>query len=71
MNNEVQELRPSYPLSPESRALLEQLIRERDAAVQRLDVALLATKAALGVPVGWQIRSLDEGFVEATDGSNN
>lgn len=60
------------PLPPESKALLEQLIRERDAAVQRLDVALLATKAALGVPVEWQIRSLDEGFVEVKpDGGNN
>lgn len=51
------------PLPPESKALLEQLIRERDASVQRLDVALLATKAALGVPVDWTIRSLDAGFV--------
>ena len=51
------------PLPSESKALLEQLIRERDAAVQRLDVALLATKAALGVPVDWTIRSLDAGFV--------
>ena len=51
------------PLPPESKALLEQLIRERDAAAQRIDVALLATKAALGVPVEWQIRSLEEGFV--------
>jgi DNA-binding MarR family transcriptional regulator len=50
-------------LTPESKALLEQLIRERDAAVQRLDVALLATKAAQGVPTDWQIRNLDEGFV--------
>lgn len=50
-------------LTPETKALLEQLIRERDAAVSRLDVALLATKAALGVPVDWQIRTLDEGFV--------
>ena len=61
------------PLSPESKALLEQLIRERDAAAQRIDVALLATKAALGVPVEWQIRSLDEGFIEgaANDGGNH
>lgn len=51
-------------LSPETKALLEQLIRERDAAVSRLDVALLATKAALGVPKGWQIHSLDEGFTD-------
>lgn len=59
-------------LPPESKALLEQLIRERDAAVQQLDVALLATKAALGVPVEWQIHSLDEGFTEVKpDGGNN
>ena len=50
-------------LSPATKALLEQLIRERDMAVQRLDVALLATKAAHGVPDGWVIRNLDEGFV--------
>jgi len=43
--------------------LLERLIQERDAAVQRLDVAVIATKAALGVPVEWTIRSLDAGFV--------
>lgn len=65
--NDVQGLRASYPLTPETKALLEQLIRERDAAVSRLDVALLATKAALGVPVAWQIRSLDEGFVEVKE----
>ncbi len=58
-------------LTPEARALLEQLVRERDAAVQRLDTALVAMKAALGVPVEWQIRSLDEGFVEVNDGGNN
>ncbi len=51
------------PLPPESKALLERLIQERDAAVQRLDVAVIATKAALGVPVEWTIRSLDAGFV--------
>ena len=50
-------------LTPEARALLERLIQERDAAVSRLDVALLSMKAALGVPTEWQIRSLDEGFV--------
>jgi hypothetical protein len=69
--NEVMELRPSYPLTPEARGLLERLIQERDAAIQRLDVALLAMKAALGVPVEWQIKSLEEGFVEATNGNNN
>lgn len=50
-------------LTPEARALLERLIQERDAAVQRLDVALLSMKAALGVPPEWTIRSLDQGFV--------
>jgi hypothetical protein len=55
--SEAQELRPSYPLSPETKALLNKLIQERDEVirqlpeVQRLDVALLATKAALGVPL--------------------
>ena len=43
------------PLPPESKALLEQLAREHDAAKQRLDMAVIATKAALGVPTEWQI----------------
>lgn len=61
----------TVPLAPEARALLERLIQERDAAVQRLDVALLSMKAALGVPPEWTIRSLDEGFVPApTEGGN-
>jgi hypothetical protein len=54
----------SVPLQPEARALLERLIVERDAAVSRLDVALLSMKAALGVPVDWTIRNVNEGFVE-------
>ena len=58
-------------LPPESKALLERLIQERDAATQRLDVAIVATKAALGVPVEWGIRNLDEGFTEVTNGGNN
>ena len=57
-------------LQPEARALLERLILERDAAAQRLDVAILAMKAALGVPVEWQLRNLDEGFVEVDNGGN-
>ena len=52
-------------LTPEAKALLERLIQERDAAVSRLDVALLCMKAALGVPPEWTIRNLDEGFVDA------
>ncbi len=66
------ETQTSYPLPPESRVLIERLAQEFDAAKQRLDVALLATKAALGVPVDWQIRNLDEGFIEGVgDGGNN
>ncbi len=72
LSNPVREIGPSYPLTPEARALLEQLIRERDAVVGRLDTALLAMKAALGVPVEWTIRNLDEGFVVGvSDGGNN
>ncbi|TXH41796.1 MAG: hypothetical protein E6Q97_36865 [Desulfurellales bacterium] len=53
----------AIPLPPESKALLERLAQEHEAARQRLEMAVLATKAALGVPVEWQIRNLDEGFV--------
>lgn len=60
--------KPPVTLTPEAKGLLERLIQERDAAVQRLDVALLSMKAALGVPSEWTIRSLDEGFTDATDG---
>lgn len=52
----------TYPLSAETRALLEKLVIERTAAQERLDVAILATKAALGVPVDYEIKSLDVGF---------
>ncbi len=61
----------SIPLPPESKALLERLALDHDAAKQRLDVAVLATKAALGVPVEWTIRNLDEGFTEVNNGGNN
>lgn len=53
----------AIPLTPETKALLEQLSREFDAAKLRLDMAVLATKAAKGVPVEWVIRNLNEGFV--------
>lgn len=58
-------------LTPEARALLERMVQERDAAVQRLDVAILAMKAALGVPVEWQLRDLDEGFTGVDNGGNH
>jgi len=53
----------TYPLTPEAKALLEKLVQERDAATQRLDVAVIAMKAALGVPVEYTIRNIDEGFM--------
>lgn len=59
-------------LTPEARALLERILQERDQAAQRLDVAVLAMRAALGVPLDWQLRDLDEGFVKVDeDGSNH
>lgn len=58
-------------LTPEAKALLERLIQERDAAVTRLDVALLSMKTALGVPVEWTIRDLNEGFVDAANGATD
>lgn len=51
------------PLTPEAQAFVERMIQERDAATQRLDVALYAMKAALGAPASWTIRNLDEGFI--------
>jgi len=59
------------PLSPEAQALLKQLIQERDAAVSRLDVALLAMKATLNVPLTWTIRNVEEGFVPGVEGVSN
>ena len=61
----------TYPLSPESRALIERLLQERNAAQERLDVAVIATKAALGVPDGYDLRSLDVGFEEVKHGGDN
>ena len=58
-------------LTPEARALLERMLQERDQAAQRLDVAVLAIRAALGVPLDWQLRDLDEGFVEVVDDGSN
>jgi hypothetical protein len=59
------------PLTPESKTLIERLLQERNAAQERLDVAVVATKAALGVPPGWDLRSLEVGFEEVTNDSNN
>ena len=60
------------PLTAEAREMLKTLVQERDAAAQRLDVAVAAMKAALGVPATWTIRNIDEGFVEpAQSGGDN
>jgi hypothetical protein len=61
----------TYPLSAESKALIERLLRERDEAQNRLDVAVIATKAALSVPDGYSIKSIDVGFEEVQHGGDN
>ena len=59
-------------LTPEAKALLERMLQERDQASQRLDVAVLAMRAALGVPLHWQLIDLEEGFIEVdNDGGNH
>lgn len=64
-------MKDAIKLTPEARALLERLVMERDTAAQRLDVAVLSMKAALGVPTDWQLRNLDEGFTEVDNGNNH
>lgn len=46
-----------------SRRLLEELIKERERLNGLIEAAVQATRAALDVPDGWALRSLDEGFV--------
>jgi hypothetical protein len=60
MNDEE---RQAVPLTPEAQELLKQLLKEFDAAKGRLDMALVAMKAALGVPMDWQIHNIEQGFV--------
>lgn len=60
MNDELQQ---PVPLTPEAQELLKRLVQERDAAIGRLDMALIAMKAALGVPLDWQIQNIEQGFV--------
>ncbi len=61
----------TIPLTPESKALIERLLQERNAAQERLDVAVVATKAALGVPDGYDMRDLSVGFEEVQRDSDN
>lgn len=70
----MDDLEEPVKLTPEAQALLKQLVQERDAAIGRLDMAITAMKAALGVPLNWQIRSIEQGFVEPVEvdnGGNN
>lgn len=60
MENEEQR---AVPLTPEAQALLRQLVQEFDTAKLRLDMAIVAMKAALGVPLDWQIQNIEQGFV--------
>ena len=54
--------------------LLERLIQERDAAVSRLEVAVLSMRSVLGVPLDWEIRDIQRGFEaprEVNNGGDN
>ena len=61
-------------LTAEAKALVERLLIERNAAQDRLNVAVLAIKAALGVPDGYELRDVNKGFEDVTgvtNGGNN
>ena len=61
-------------LTAEAKALVERLVIERNAAQDRLNVAVLAIKAALGVPDGYELRDVNKGFEDVTgvtNGGNN
>jgi hypothetical protein len=57
----------TYPLSAESKALIKRMLEERNAAQDRLDIAVMATKAAVGAPMEYDIKSLDVGFEAKND----
>lgn len=70
----MNEERQAVALTPEAQELLKRLVQERDAAIGRLDMAIVAMKAALGVPLDWQIQNIEQGFVRAeavSNGGNN
>jgi len=64
-------MRDAIKLSAEAQALLKQLVQERDAANMRLEVAVLSMRAALGVPIDWQLNSLEDGFTEVNHNGND
>ena len=49
-------------LPPRTRELLEGLLKEQQRINGLIEAAVQATRAALDVPDGWALRSLDEGF---------
>lgn len=50
-------------LPPKARALLGELLRQREELAARLDLAVATVRAALDVPDDYVLRNLDEGFV--------
>lgn len=59
------------PITPEGQEFLTQLLREREAANQRLEIAVLSMKTVLGVPLDWDIKDLKVGFIEREEVKNN
>lgn len=53
------------PIPATVQPLLADLIARRDAVMHELSLVLTTLGATLGVPAGWTIRSVDEGFVPA------
>ena len=49
-------------LPPRTRELLADLLKEQQRINGLIEAAVQATRAALDVPDGWSLRSLDEGF---------
>ncbi len=56
--------RRSIAVPPRAREELKALLRAQNEAQERVRLVLSTLEEALGVPVGWVIRDVDEGFVE-------
>lgn len=60
-------MKNKFVLPQATRDLLAELIRQRDEAAGRLELALATVRATLGVPPDYVIMRLDDGFVPAPD----
>lgn len=54
-----------FALPQATRNLLTELIRRRDEATERLELAVATVRATLGVPADYVIMNLEQGFVPA------